>query len=347
MTKIAAIHRGRKSRAEVQLKKKRVHAKEKQQRIQAVNKIAAVQRGRIARRMLLEKKEEDTTAHHKELYNTESTVSNGGGKNRFLKMDSDPKDQFQATVEIQAVPKGQKHTMGKREAAAVNKIAALQRGRKAREELQKRRDHRAAVTKIAAVYRGRQVRKGMQERREQTAAVNKIAALQRGRKVRIGMQEEKMRIAAANKIAAVQRGRVVRKAIHESVQKDSDAKLQPVHGSTSWNVDAKNFFQRDVEEVLRRFDKELQHTDVLNDIKAIDDQETLKVKISDELASAIQGEGVLSQHDDFNGRVTTKQGTALVDIENKKRLKDQLNQELDSLISDDRAKVFLSDIDGL
>ena len=169
--------------------------------------------------------------------------------------------------------------MGQREVTAVNKIAAIQRGRKAREELQKRRDHRAAVTKIAAVYRGRQVRKGMQEQREQTAAVNKIAALQRGRKVRIDMQKEKVRIAAANKIAAVQRGRVVRKAMHKSAQKDSDAKLQPVHGSTTWNADANKFFQRDVGEVLRRFDEELQHTDALNDIKAIDDQETLKVKI--------------------------------------------------------------------
>ena len=208
-----------------------------------MNKIAAVHRGRLTRRMVLEKKKQEVSAHqvaavkrgritrtndtgkqdsiqdgYKELHNGDSTVDSAGTKIQVLEDDSGPKDQHRVPMKIHAVQRGKK-SAAQSETDAVNKIAAIQRGRKARKRGTERRDQRAAVTKIAAVHRGRQVRKGMRERREQTAAANKIAALQRGRKVRIDMKERKAQITAVNKIATVQRGRAVRKAIHKSARK--------------------------------------------------------------------------------------------------------------------------------
>ena len=64
-----------------------------------------------------------------------------------------------------------------------------------------------AVNKIAAIQRGRKSRAKVQEIKEQTQAVNKIAAIQRGRKSRAQVQEIKEQTKAAVKIQAIHRGR--------------------------------------------------------------------------------------------------------------------------------------------
>ena len=351
----------------------RLYEEEKQQQVEAVNKIAAVHRGRLTRRMVLEKKKQDAAAHqvaavkrgrisktddtgkqddikdgHEKIDDGESTVDSVGAKIQLLKDDSGPKDQYQAPMKIQAAHIGKQISAEQSKANAVNKIAAIQRGRKVRKQVQEKKDHTAAVTKIASVYRGRQVRKDMRQRKEQTAAVTKIAALRRGRKVRIDIEEKKARIAAVNKIAAVQRGRVVRKAMHKCAQEDSAAKLQ-THDSKTWSAESNKNLQKDVNEVLRHFgDEDFQHSNALSGIKTITDQEALKVKIADELAMTVQSECPLSEYDHINSLVTAMQGTASIGIEDKEQLKNQLNRELDSLVSDGGTDISsLSDSDGL
>ena len=49
------------------------------------------------------------------------------------------------------------------------------------DELEKKKEQAEAVSKIAAIQRGRKARK---EKREQEEAASKIAAIQRGRKAR-------------------------------------------------------------------------------------------------------------------------------------------------------------------
>ncbi len=125
---------------------------------------------------------------------------------------------------------------------AALKIQAIQRGRKARIEVQEIKEQTSAVNKIAAIQRGRKSRAQVSELKEQTKAALKIQAIQRGRMSRSptrGMsglsdddlssgddeEEENEEIIeqtkAVNKIAAIQRGRKARREVKEIKEQTS------------------------------------------------------------------------------------------------------------------------------
>ena len=120
---------------------------------------------------------------------------------------------------------------------AAKKIQAIQRGKKARQEVEDLKmkkemdelagdpDAIAATTKIQAIQRGRLERKREQmERQEQAEAAKKIQKVHRGKQARKDREEQSK---AAEKIQKVHRGKLARKERRE--QEEAAQKIQAIH----------------------------------------------------------------------------------------------------------------------
>ena len=220
-TKLQAMQRGRKARAKVaELKAKQAAAEAERvaaaaeaetmeaekaaaefvgtpEEQAAATKVQAIQRGRVARAKLAAEK----AAADAKLAELDAAIAAANVE----------EVNFEVTEEEQT---------------AATKLQSIQRGRKARAEVDRLRREReaaaaelaelnAAALKIQAVHRGKMTRMELREKREQEAAALKIQAVHRGKMTRMELREKREQEAAALKIQAVHRGKMTRMELRD------------------------------------------------------------------------------------------------------------------------------------
>ena len=198
-TKLQAMQRGRKARAKVaELKAKQAAAEAERaaaaaeaetmeaekaaaefvgtpEEQAAATKVQAIQRGRVARAKLAAEK----AAADAKLAELDAAIAAANVE----------EVNFEVTEEEQT---------------AATKLQSIQRGRKARAEVDRLRREReaaaaelaelnAAALKIQAVHRGKMTRMELREKREQEAAALKIQAVHRGKMTRMELRDERLR----------------------------------------------------------------------------------------------------------------------------------------------------------
>ena len=163
----------------------------------AATKVQAIQRGRVARAKLAAEK----AAADAKLAELDAAIAAANVE----------EVNFEVTEEEQT---------------AATKLQSIQRGRKARAEVDRLRREReaaaaelaelnAAALKIQAVHRGKMTRMELREKREQEAAALKIQAVHRGKMTRMELREKREQEAAALKIQAVHRGKMTRMELRD------------------------------------------------------------------------------------------------------------------------------------